>query len=133
MRLPDSWKNARVTMAIAVVTAAVWLLLALFRLDEWAAIGGGFIPARLAYGGGEGLLPFWLTPLTSAFLHVNFAHLAFNLLMLVFCGRPVEAVLGPIGMALSIWSGPMPRRAPNMPSIRWRWCRRSARAARSPR
>ncbi len=100
MRLPDSWRNARVTMAIAVATTAVWLLLELLGLDEWAAIGAGFMPARLAYGGDEGMMPFWLTPLTSAFLHVNFAHLAFNLLMLVFCGRPVEAVLGPVGMAL---------------------------------
>ena len=100
MRLPDSWKNARVTMGIAVVTTAIFAVLALLRLDEWAAIGGGFIPARLAYGGDEGMVPFWLTPLTSAFLHANFVHLAFNLLVLVFCGRPVESVLGPFGLAI---------------------------------
>ena len=100
MRLPDNWRNARVTVGIAVVTAAVWLVLALLRLDQWAAIGGGFIPARLAYGGDEGMVPFWLTPLTAAFLHVDFIHLAFNLLMLLFCGRPVESVLGPVGIAL---------------------------------
>lgn len=100
MRLPDSWKKARLTMAIAAVTAAVWLVLVLLRLDEWAAIGGGFLPARLAYGGDEGMVPFWLTPLSAALLHANFLHLAFNLLMLVFCGRPVESVLGPVGMAI---------------------------------
>lgn len=100
MRLPDSWKKARLTVAIAAVTAAVWLVLVLLRLDEWATIGGGFLPARLAYGGDEGMVPFWLTPLTSALLHGGFAHLAFNLLMLVFCGRPVESVLGPVGIAI---------------------------------
>ena len=100
MRLPDNWRNARVTVGIALVTAAVWLLLALLRLDQWAAIGGGFIPARLAYGGDEGMVPFWLTPLTAALIHVDFVQLAFNLLLLLLCGRPVEAVLGPVGMAI---------------------------------
>ena len=100
MRLPDNWKNARVTLAIALVTTAAWLLVALFGLDEWAAIGGGFLPARLAYGGDEALAPFWLTPLTATLLHGGPVHLAFNLLILVFCGRPVESVLGPLGLAI---------------------------------
>ena len=100
MRLPDNWKNARVTLAIAVVTAAAWLVVALFGLDEWAAIGGGFLPARLAYGGDEGLAPFGLTPLTATLLHGGAVHLFFNLLILVFCGRPVESVLGPLGLAI---------------------------------
>ncbi|HYI63614.1 MAG TPA: rhomboid family intramembrane serine protease [Allosphingosinicella sp.] len=100
MRLPDTWKNARLTVAIAAVTAAVWLVLTLFGLNGWAGIGGAFLPARLAFGGDEGMVPFWLTPLTAAFLHADFLHLAFNLLMLVFCGRPVESVLGPVGMAI---------------------------------
>lgn len=100
MRLPDNWRNARVTVGIALVTAAAWLLLALFRLDESAAVGGGFLPARLAYGGDEGMVPFWLTPLTAALIHLAFIHLAFNLLLLLLCGRPVEAVLGPVGMAI---------------------------------
>ena len=100
MRLPDNWRNARVTMAIALVTAAAWLLLALLGLDEWAAIGGGFLPARLAYGGDAGMVPFWLTPLTATLIHAGFVHVAFNLLILVFCGRPVEAVLGPAGLAI---------------------------------
>lgn len=100
MRLPENWKNARVTLAIAVVTTAAWLVVALLGLDEWAAIGGGFLPARLAYGGDEGLAPFWLTPLTATLLHGGPVHLAFNLLILVFCGRPVESVLGPLGLAI---------------------------------
>ena len=100
MRLPDSWRTSRVTAAIAIVTVAVWALLSLVQLNEWASIGAGFIPARLAYGGDEAMMPFWLTPLTSAFLHANVVHLLFNMLMLLLCGRPVESVLGPYGMAL---------------------------------
>ncbi|HKR25758.1 MAG TPA: rhomboid family intramembrane serine protease [Allosphingosinicella sp.] len=105
MRLPDNWRKARVTVGIALVTAAAWLLLALLRLDQWAAIGGGFIPARLAYGGDAGMVPFWLTPLTAALIHLAFVHLAFNLLLLLLCGRTVEAVLGPAGIAILYLAG----------------------------
>ncbi|MGE0178841.1 MAG: rhomboid family intramembrane serine protease [Sphingomonas sp.] len=100
MRVPQSWAKARLTLALAVLTTLVFVLIAALQLDLRATIWGGFIPARLAYGGDEMLAPFWLTPLTSAFLHANWIHLAFNLLILVFCGRPVEAVLGPAGLAI---------------------------------
>ena len=100
MRLPDSWSRARVTMGVALVTFAAWAIVALLGAGEWAAIWGGFIPARLAYGGDGMLAPFWLTPLTATLVHAGIVHLAFNLLILVFCGRPVESVLGPIGFAI---------------------------------
>jgi len=99
MRLPDTWKNARVTLGITLVTVAVWAVFFLFGLDGWAADHGGFIPARMA-GSGEELVPFWLTPLTAALLHAGPIHIFFNLLVFVFCGRPVESVLGPVGMAI---------------------------------
>jgi membrane associated rhomboid family serine protease len=105
MRLPDSWKNARVTAGLAIVTIAIWLALAVLGLDEWAAIGGGFIPARLTYGDDGGMVLFFLTPLTAAFLHGGAAHLFFNMLILIYCGRPVESVLGPIGMAILYLTG----------------------------
>jgi membrane associated rhomboid family serine protease len=95
MRLPDSWSKARLTLAIAIVTAAAWLIVSVLGLEEWAAIWGGFIPARIAFGGDEALAPFWITPLTATLIHAGIVHLLFNLLILVFCGRPVEAVLGP--------------------------------------
>ncbi len=40
-------------------------------------------------------MPVWLTPLTATLVHAGFIHLGFNLLIHVFCGRSVEAVLGP--------------------------------------
>jgi membrane associated rhomboid family serine protease len=101
MRVPQSWARARLTLVLAIVTAAAWLLVGAMGLAGTAAVWGGFIPARLAFGDqGLALAPFWLTPLTAAFLHANWIHLGFNLLILVFCGRPVEATLGPVGLAI---------------------------------
>jgi len=97
MRLPDSWGKARVTLVLAAAIVAAWAVLAFTGLEERAAIWGGFIPGRLVFGGDEALAPFWLTPLTAAFLHAGPIHLAFNLIILVFCGRPVESVLGSVG------------------------------------
>src|SRR3990170_5370412 len=41
-----------------------------------------------------GAVPTILTPLTSTLVHGGLLHLAFNLLMLVWCGIAVERVLG---------------------------------------
>lgn len=100
MQVPQSWAKARFTLFVALACVAAYVVLAAIGWDEWATIWGGFIPARLAYGGDEMLAPFWLTPLTSAFLHANLLHLFFNLLILIFCGRPTEAVVGMPGMAI---------------------------------
>ncbi|MGQ0659697.1 rhomboid family intramembrane serine protease [Sphingosinicella sp.] len=100
MRVPQGWAQARFTLFITLATAAIYVVLAAIGWDEQAVIWGGFIPARLAFGGDEMLAPFWITPLTAAFLHANLLHLFFNLLILVFCGRPTEAVVGAPGMAI---------------------------------
>lgn len=100
MRLPNSWSNARVTLALTVLTAAAWIIVASLRLDAWAASTAAFIPA---VANGDISLPgapFWLRPLTATLVHFNWIHLGFNLLILVFCGRPVEAVLGPMSMVI---------------------------------
>ena len=90
MRIPRT-----ATIAIAVVTAAVWLLTALMGADSRAAMIMGVVPARLS-----GLIeirpavPAWLTPLSSTLVHGGALHLALNLLMLVWCGTKVERILG---------------------------------------
>ncbi len=81
------------------MTALAWLLVTIFGLEQWAAIWGGFIPARVAFGGDAALAPFWLTPMTATLIHAGILHLGFNLLMHLFCGRPVEAVIGSTGLA----------------------------------
>lgn len=85
------------TNGIAAITFVIFLLLHFTgRIDE-AAIIGGFIPARItdpALLHGMAAVPAWLTPLSCALIHAGWLHIGFNLLMLVFCGRQVEQVLG---------------------------------------
>ncbi len=104
MRPPESWASAPFTLWMTLAVAVAWLVVRLMGLDGWASLWGGFIPARLggdvAVEGGLALAPAWLTPLTATFLHANIVHLGFNLLVLAFCGRPTETVLGTKGFAL---------------------------------
>jgi len=100
MRPPENWNKARVTLGLVIVMAAAWLLAWLFGREEWAAIWGGFIPARLTYGQDAMLAPFFLTPLTATLVHAGFVHLLFNAVILAFCGRPVESVLGPVALMI---------------------------------
>jgi membrane associated rhomboid family serine protease len=86
------------------VTFAAWALLSAAGLTGWAAIWGGFIPARIAESPDD-LAPIWLTPLSATLVHANFIHVAFNLLILVFCGRPTESVLGWLGVAILYLAG----------------------------
>jgi membrane associated rhomboid family serine protease len=103
MRLPSNWSKARVTLALVALTAAAWLIAYLFRLQGWAVVGGGFWPGPERYlydDSGGAFLPLWLTPLTATLIHADFLHLLFNMVILAFCGRPVESVLGPVALVL---------------------------------
>jgi len=100
MRAPDSWSKARVAAGIAILTAACWLILGLLGLDGWAAVQGGFVPARYWLPDTASVALFWLTPITTTLVHANFFQLGVNLIFLAVCGRRVENVLGPGSMAL---------------------------------
>ena len=101
MRLPDDLRAAPVTLAIAALTAAAWLIAWAGGWQEIAAVGGGFIPARVGGVAGDDLpIPVLLTPLTATLVHSGFAHLFFNLIILLFCGRSVERVLGGRGIVI---------------------------------
>lgn len=97
-------RRAGATTGIAVATALVSALLILTGLLSQAAIGAGFIPLRIegaALPSGLAFaVPAWLTPLTATLIHGGWAHLAFNLLMFVFCGRETERALGAGGIAV---------------------------------
>ena len=85
------------TNGIAAITFVAFLLLDLTGRTDDAAIIGGFIPARIADPAlldGMAAVPAWLTPLSCTLIHAGWLHIGFNLLMLVFCGRQVEQVLG---------------------------------------
>jgi membrane associated rhomboid family serine protease len=100
MRPPQDLRAAPVTLAIAILTAAAWLVAWLGGWQEAAAAMGGFIPARVALGPGGLPVPAALTPLTATLVHSGFVHVFFNLIMLLFCGRSVEHVLGGRGVVI---------------------------------
>src|SRR6185503_5033339 len=103
MQPPAAWTHARLTLAIVAVTAAAWLIVIV--LADWAAIWGGFRPLRVSVGDDGSLAPFWLTPLTATLVHAGPIHLAFNLMILTYCGRHVEWVLGAWGIAILYLAG----------------------------
>ena len=97
--------SGKLTNGLIIANVLIFLLLWISGLEQEAVARGGFFPIRL----GEGypaleeigqLVPAWLTPLSSAFLHGGLMHIGFNMLMLFFCGRFVEQALGPGLMAL---------------------------------
>ncbi len=45
-------------------------------------------------------VPAWLTPLTSALVHSGPMHIAFNLILFLWCGMAVERVLGAASLVL---------------------------------
>ena len=101
MRPPENWKNARLTLGIAIVTCLAWGLPAFAGYERLLAFWGGFIPARIWTPATPfPAAPLWLTPLTATLVHAGFIHLFFNMIMLLFCGRPVEAILGKRGFAI---------------------------------
>ena len=95
-----------VTVAIILICIAVFVG-ELARGEEGftrAVYGLGMIPAVLT---GEArlapelaLVPAWLTPLTSMFLHGGWLHLGGNMLYLWIFGNNVEDRLGHLGFAL---------------------------------
>lgn len=100
MRTPDSWQTARATVAIAVVTMIVHVIISVFDMQARAIALGAFIPATLGLDPGIARVPFFLTPLTSALLHLDIFHILFNMLMLLLTGRAVEGALGPINLVI---------------------------------
>lgn len=95
MRPPESWGRALVTLGIAALVAAAWIIASLLRVNDIVAVWGGFIPGRVGgLQGDEVLAPLFLTPLTATLVHAGIIHLGFNLLILLFCGRAVENILG---------------------------------------
>ena len=91
-------------LACVVVFLLTWV--SGYQLD--AFIRAGFIPARFGselIASPGTMVPFILTPLTSAFLHAGWLHLIFNMIMLLFLGRQLEAPLGAKAMAVLLVVG----------------------------
>lgn len=85
-----------VLIAINLLIAGVLWWPGLF---EPVLIAGALIPARFVLGDAElanaaYLLPVYVTPVSSAFLHGGLMHAFLNMLMLFITGRMLEKVLG---------------------------------------
>jgi membrane associated rhomboid family serine protease len=87
-------KPARLTYVLTGVTVLAYFAGLLSTGGGFMTEQMGFIPLRVS-GDVQGfVIPVWLTPLTSTLSHGDLIHLGFNMVMLVYCGRMVEAVLG---------------------------------------
>jgi membrane associated rhomboid family serine protease len=87
------------TFAITALTVLVSLAILFLGLKDHSALAMGFIPARLSgVPAPFPAVPAFLTPLSATLVHGGLLHLAFNMLMLVWCGTQVERVLGRTGL-----------------------------------
>lgn len=94
-------RGDRLTRAIVSLCVVVWLIVLLTGSERITTIEGGFIPGRFDPRLAEDfVIPAILTPISSAFLHGGAMHLGFNMLMLYYCGRQVEPMLGPARLGL---------------------------------
>lgn len=89
------------TSAIIAVTLLCWGAANVMGLSDVVNVEGGFIAARFEPDFPViGVVPALLTPLTATLLHSGIMHILFNMVTLYYCGRQVEAVLGPVALAI---------------------------------
>ncbi len=98
------------TNALVIANVIVGLLMLWTPAWEHAVLAGGLFPIRFSAGDATFvnvpyLVPVWLTPLTSAFLHGGILHLILNMAMLLLMGRMIERVLGWQGLAILYFIG----------------------------
>lgn len=91
-------KRPQFTFFYAAVCIIIWFVLTILGLEDQAVLRAGFWPMRgltdSNFGGSHLAVPAILTPITSAFLHGGFWHLASNLPFLLVAGSIVERRIG---------------------------------------
>jgi membrane associated rhomboid family serine protease len=90
---------------IAGLNVLLSVLMLVPAIRDPVILAGALFPARFvfdsaAFQAAGFMLPFWLTPLSSAFLHVGLLHVGFNMLMLVMIAPNLERVLGSANVAI---------------------------------
>ena len=101
-------QDAPLVTGYALACVILFVLLQITGFQGEAIVRAGFVPARF---GTElilppgAMVPFVLTPLSSTFLHGGWLHLIFNMVMLLFIGRQLEAPLGAKAMAVLLLVG----------------------------
>ncbi|WP_293879945.1 rhomboid family intramembrane serine protease [Sphingomonas sp.] len=98
-------RTARVTYMLAIVTGLAWIVVQVTGAEAWVAEQAGFIPLRFASSNSGFVVPNWLTPFTATVVHGDLMHVTFNLIMLVYCGRAVEQVLGAVPLVALYLAG----------------------------
>ena len=104
----NQWQSGPITNILIAINILVAAVLLWPGLANNAIIAGGFIPARFTLNADAGsyfLLPIWITPVSSAFLHGGLMHLMLNMLMLAFTGKMMERVLGGKGLLILYFAG----------------------------
>ena len=96
--------ETRATAIITIVTVIVSGFLVLSGSLGYWAVNAGFIPLRMTDIGIPTdhmfIVPAWATPLTATLIHGGWAHIALNLVMLVYCGQFAERALGTVGLVV---------------------------------
>ena len=99
-----SFLSARATAVLTVATLVTSGLILLTGSLPWWAVNAGFIPLRVDTAviatAHHFAVPAWATPLTATLVHGGLAHVALNMVMLVFCGQAVERAIGPVGVVV---------------------------------
>lgn len=104
--LRRSWHAAPVTLSIAALTALVWLVAFSLQRTGLLIQQASFLPEQLGATPDAGVvIPAWVTPLTTLFVHDGLAHLALNVLALVAFGRAVEPAVGSLGLLILYLAG----------------------------
>ncbi len=89
---------------IAVINIALAALMLIPALSDPILVAGALFPARFIEGDaafrGLFVLPVWLTPISSAFLHGGILHAGLNMMMLLAVAPNLERVLGVKAIAL---------------------------------
>lgn len=98
-------RTARLTLVLSVITGIAWVAAQVSGSDGWVAEQAGFIPLRFAGSTTGFIVPAWLTPWSATLVHGDLLHVTFNLIMLVYCGRAVEQVLGAVPLAILYLAG----------------------------
>ena len=85
--------------AIAAINLLLALLMMVPAIWEPVMIAGALFPMRFfadaaAFQGAGFMLPVWLTPISSAFLHGGILHVGLNMMMLAIIAPNIERVLG---------------------------------------
>jgi membrane associated rhomboid family serine protease len=106
MRIPPG----PLTNILVAINVVIGLLLIWPPAWEASVMAGALIPARFSGGNSAYLdipylLPVWLTPFSSAFLHGGVLHLVLNMAMLLLMGRMTERVLGWQGLGILYVAG----------------------------